>query len=292
MKKDLSVLAIGEILFDVLNNDKKPGGSSMNVALHLHKQGIKTHFISAVGNDENGKELIHYLKNQNFDTKYIQHHLILPTSTVNVNLDKNLQASYVINQPVAWDEITFNNEGIELAKNSSAMVYCSLTCRNKISRNTIFKLLNHAKLKVFDINLRRPHYDLETIKYLLAKADILKINEDEMAYLKESFNIEGDENDILKVVSNLYNINIICLTLGEKGAKVFHEGKFYNHVGYKIKVADTVGAGDAFLATFIAGYLKKLTIPDILNNACKVGAFVASKSGANPDYDFESLTAK
>jgi len=264
----------------------------MNVALHLHKQGIKTHFISAVGNDENGKELIHYLKNQNFDTKYIQHHLILPTSTVNVNLDKNLQASYVINQPVAWDEITFNNEGIELAKNSSAMVYCSLTCRNKISRNTIFKLLNHAKLKVFDINLRRPHYDLETIKYLLAKADILKINEDEMAYLKESFNIEGDENDILKVVSNLYNINIICLTLGEKGAKVFHEGKFYNHVGYKIKVADTVGAGDAFLATFIAGYLKKLTIPDILNNACKVGAFVASKSGANPDYDFESLTAK
>ena len=292
MRKDLSVLAIGEILFDVFNNDKKPGGSSMNVALHLHKQGIKTHFISAVGNDQNGKELIYYLKNQNFDSKYIQHHLTLPTSTVNVNLNQNLQASYDINQPVAWDEIKLNKEGIELAKNSSAMVYCSLTCRNKISRNTIFKLLNHAKLKVFDINLRSPHYDLETIKYLLAKADILKINEDEMAYLKENLNIEGDENDILKVVSNLYNINIICLTLGEKGAKVFHEGKFHNHVGYKVEVADTVGAGDAFLATFIAGYLKGSTIPDVLDNACKIGAFVASKSGANPDYDFELLTAK
>ena len=292
MRKDLSVLTIGEILFDIFNNDKKPGGSSMNVALHLHKQGIKTHFVSAVGNDENGEELIQYLKNQNFDTKHIQQHLALPTSTVTVNLDENFQASYVINQPVAWDEITLNKEAVELAKNSSAIVYCSLTCRNKISRNSIFKLINHAKLKVFDINLRSPHYDFETIKYLLAKADILKINEDEMAYLKESLNIEGDENDILKVLSNQYAIKMICLTLGEKGAKVFYENKFYNQVGYKVKVADTVGAGDAFLATFIAGYLKGLTIPDILNNACRIGAFVASKSGANPDYDFRLLTAK
>jgi fructokinase len=147
MRKDLSVLAIGEILFDVFNNDKKPGGSSMNVALHLHKQGIKTHFISAIGNDEDGEELIHYLKNQNFDAKYIQQHLTLPTSTVNVNLDKNFQASYVINQPVAWDDITLNKEVIDLVKNSSAMVYCSLTCRNPKSRNTIFELLNHENLK-------------------------------------------------------------------------------------------------------------------------------------------------
>ena len=219
-------------------------------------------------------------------------HLALPTSTVTVNLDENFQASYVINQPVAWDEITLNKEAVELAKNSSAIVYCSLTCRNKITRNTIFEMLNHAKLKVFDINLRSPHYDFETVKYLLAKADILKINEDEMAYLKESLNIEGDENDILKVLSNQYAIKMICLTLGEKGAKVFYENKFYNQVGYKVKVADTVGAGDAFLATFIAGYLKGLTIPDILNNACRIGAFVASKSGANPDYDFRLLTAK
>ena len=292
MRKDLSVLAIGEILFDVFNNDKKPGGSSMNVGLHLHKQGIKTHFISAVGNDKNGEELIQYLKNQNFDTKYIQHHLSLPTSTVKVNLDENLQASYVINQPVGWDEITLNKEAVELAKNSSAMIYCSLTCRNTISRNTVFELLNHAKLKVFDINLRSPHYDLETIKYLLTKADILKINEDEIIYLKESLMIKGNENEILKILLDQFDLKLICLTLGDKGAKVYYEGQFYSHKGYKIKVVDSVGAGDAFLATFIAGYLKQNPIEKNLDDACKVGAFVASKSGANPDYDFESLTAK
>lgn len=292
MSKDISVLAIGEILFDVFGNDKKPGGSSMNVALHLHKQGIKTYFVSAIGNDENGKELIQYLETQNFDTNYIQQHLSLPTSTVTVNLDENQQATYLINQPVAWDEIVFSKDVIELAKNSAAMVYCSLTCRNEISRNFIFKLLNHAKLKVFDINLRSPHYNLETIKFLLDKADLLKINEDELAYLKQGLNIEGDENDILKFLSNQFNLKLICLTLGEKGAKVLHEDKFYNHTGYKVKVADTVGAGDSFLATFVAGYLKRLAITDILDHACKVGAYVASKSGANPDYDFESLTDK
>jgi fructokinase len=126
----------------------------------------------------------------------------------------------------------------------------------------------------------------------LAEADILKINGDELTYLSESLNIHGSENEILKTLSNQFDLKLICFTLGENGAKVYHEGQFYTHKGYKIKVVDTVGAGDAFLATFIAGYLKRLNIPDILNNACKVGAFVASKSGANPDYDFENLTVK
>lgn len=286
MRQELSVLTVGEILFDVFEKGKQPGGSSMNVALHLHKQGIKTYFISAIGDDANGKELIEYLKKQKFDTQWIQKHRLLPTSTVTVYLDKNQQASYVINKPVAWDEIELNSEIIELAKNTDAMVYCSLTCRNLTSRKTIFELLNHAKLKVFDINLRKPHYDLKLLKLLLAKADILKINEDEIAYLSESLNIKGAENEVLKTLSTQFDLKLICLTLGDKGAKIYQQGEFYSHKGYPITVADTVGAGDSFLATFIAGYLKNLPLAEVLDNACKIGAFVASKNGANPDYDF------
>ena len=147
------VVTIGEVLFDVFEDEKKPGGSSLNVALHLKKQGIPVNFISAVGDDQNGKELLSYLDTQNFKTNYIQTST-LPTSTVTILLDVNKQASYQINEPVAWDDIALNEELIELVKAADAFVYCSLTCRNLKSKHTIYQLLEHAKLKVFDINFK------------------------------------------------------------------------------------------------------------------------------------------
>lgn len=282
-----TVVTIGEVLFDVFEDAKKPGGSSLNVALHLQKQGLPVSFISAVGDDQNGKELLSYLDTQNFKTTYIQIST-LPTSTVTVLLDKNKQATYQINEPVAWDDIVLNEELIELVKAADAFVYCSLTCRNLKSKHTIFQLLEHAKLKVFDINLRAPHFKPETLKHLLAKADILKINEDELAYLTALLNYKSDEN-VLKSLSKEFNLLMICLTLGDQGASVFFENTIYHHNGYRVEVADTVGAGDAFLATFLASYLKGQNIQEMLNNSCKIGTFVASQKGANPDYPTDLL---
>ncbi|SDG22427.1 fructokinase [Pedobacter terrae] len=280
------VITIGEILWDVFPEGKKAGGSSMNVALNLHKQGIESRFISAIGHDENGKELVNFLTGSHFGTDLIQINAALPTSTVVVQLDENHQATYTIKQPVAWDDIKTTAENIKAVQQADALVYCSLTCREDKSKKTILELLDHAKTKIFDINLRAPFYSKELIEQLLAKADILKINEDEIVWVKESFGLTGNTDEqLLKQLSSQFNIETICLTLGDKGACVLKEGKLFKHAGYKVQVADTVGAGDAFLATFIACYLQGYPMETTLDNACKVGAFVASQPGANPEYN-------
>lgn len=282
-----TVVSIGEILWDVFPEGKKAGGSSMNVALNLHKQGINSQFISAIGDDENGQELIEFLELNDFPTNLIQVSA-LPTSTVQVKLDEQQQATYTIVEPVAWDAIELNDELIATVKQADALVYCSLTCRNETSKNTIINLLKHAKLKVFDINLREPFYTMATLKQLLAAADILKVNEHELVYLKDELNLSGNTDEqLLKQLSLLFSIQIICLTVGEKGAYVLHQDFLHHHKGYAIKVADTVGAGDSFLATFVASYLKGYPIDTILDRACKVGSFVASQVGANPAYGDE-----
>lgn len=258
----------------------------MNVALNLHKQSVNSGFISAVGDDDNGKELLNFLGENHFLTDLIQINTELPTSTVVVQLDENHQATYTIKQPVAWDDIQLNDKIIEAVKQADAMVYCSLTCREEQSKKTILSLLKQAKTKIFDINLRAPFYEKELIGELLTHANILKINEDEVVWVRDTFSLTGNTDEqILKQLSAQFNIEIICLTLGDKGACVLKDGKLFKHAGYKVQVADTVGAGDAFLATFIACYLEGYPMETILDNACKVGAFVASQAGANPEYN-------
>ncbi|MBC6111088.1 carbohydrate kinase family protein [Pedobacter fastidiosus] len=280
------VITIGEILWDVFPEGKKAGGSSMNVALNLHKQSVDSNFISAVGDDENGKELLNFLEASQFSTNLIQVNTELPTSTVVVQLDENHQATYTIKQPVAWDDIKITNQNIEAIKQADALVYCSLTFRDERSKKTILEFIENAKTKIFDINLRAPFFEKDLIDQLLKKANILKINEDEIVWVRDTFGLTGNTDEqILKQLSSQFNIEIICLTLGDKGACVLKDGKLFKHTGYKVQVADTVGAGDAFLATFIACYLQGYPMETILDNACKVGAFVASQVGANPEYN-------
>ncbi|RZL42395.1 MAG: carbohydrate kinase [Pedobacter sp.] len=280
-----TVVTVGEILWDVFPAGKKAGGSSMNVALNLYKQGINSRFISAIGDDDDGAELLDFLSNENFPSDLIQKNS-LPTSTVTVKLDQKQQATYIINEPVAWDNILPNATILEETANADAIVYCSLTCRNEQSRNTILSLLAQAKLKIFDINLRAPFYKPETLAILLEQADILKVNDEELLIVKSLFSLSGNDNEqLLKQLSKQFNIPIICLTLGDKGAQILHEEKLYQHKGYAVKVADTVGAGDAFLATFVASYLNGFPMDTVLDRACKVGAFVASQTGANPYYN-------
>lgn len=283
MKK--TVVAIGEILWDVFPSFKKAGGSSTNVALHLHKQGINSKLISAVGQDEHGAALLNFLEKHQFPTTLVQIHETLPTSTVSVLLDDRQQATYQINQPVAWDEIALTPSALSAVSEADAFVYCSLTCRNVESKDTILTLLTKAKLKIFDINLRAPFYNMDTLTMLLLAADILKINDDELAILKHELHlIDTTEEQLLKQLAHRFNIQIICLTLGGKGAQVLYKDQLLVHKGYAVDVVDTVGAGDAFLATFVSSYLNGFPIATVLDRACKVGAFVAGKEGANPDY--------
>ncbi|RYE24031.1 MAG: carbohydrate kinase [Sphingobacteriaceae bacterium] len=285
------VLCFGEVLWDGFGADKKAGGAPMNVAMHLLQQQIPVQMLTRIGDDDLGDELLAYLQKQNFPTDLVQRDTELPTCLVTVTLDENHQAKYTIPQPVSWDNIQPEKTWIKEAFPFEMVIYGSLACRSETSFNTLLQLLEKPSYKVFDVNLRPPHFTDSIIKILAQKADMVKMNEEELLFLSP----ENEKNLLLeakmKAFSNRYHTKTVCVTLGEHGCAVLHLQKFYKHPGFKVEVADTVGAGDSFLATFIAGILKQQPMEEILVNASAIGAFVASNQGANPVYDEVKINA-
>jgi fructokinase len=279
-----TILSFGEVLWDAFGDEKQAGGAPMNVALHLAKQGANVAFASCVGMDASGFELAGFLTDNNLYSDLIQQDEHLPTCEVTVQLDANQQATYIIPEPVSWDNIQTEDALTKAAGNAAAIIFGSLACREAGTRDTLLNLLDETKaLKIFDVNLREPHYTLSTIENLAARADIVKMNEEEAGLLINGSN--GDLKDKITEFRKKYHAQTICVTRGENGAIVWHDYEFYEHPGCKVDVIDTVGAGDSFLATFINGLLNKHPIPQVLAKACAVGAYVASKRGANPEYD-------
>ena len=256
----------------------------MNVAMHLMQQRVNVVFASRVGEDASGDELVEFLKRNDLFSDLIQRDPQLPTCEVTVDLDENQHATYVIPEPVSWDNIQFDTPLQQKAETASAIVFGSLACREERTQHTLLNLLDESRaLKIFDVNLRAPHYTLSTIETLAAKADIVKMNEDEAALL-----IGGSSRSLEEQIIEFrqkYHSRTICVTRGEKGAMVWHDHEFYESGGCHVEVGDTVGAGDSFLATLIAGLLKHEPMQQLVEKACTVGAFVASRRGANPPYD-------
>jgi len=281
---DKHVLCFGEVLWDTFDDGKKPGGAPMNVAMHLAQQQVNVAFASRVGDDEAGDELVEFLKRNNLFSDLIQRDPQLPTCEVTVELDEQQHATYIIPQPVSWDNIQLDNALVQSAVHASAIVFGSLACRDETTRDTLLNLLNETQaLKIFDVNLRAPHYTLSTIETLTARADVVKMNEDEAKLLIGGS--KADLRDMMNEFRSKYHPKTIVVTRGEHGAIVWHDHEFYDSPGCPASGGDTVGAGDSFLATFIAGLLAGENLQSVVDKACSVGAFVASKRGANPPYD-------
>ncbi|SDE44779.1 fructokinase [Mucilaginibacter pineti] len=284
------VLSFGEVLWDAFGDGKKAGGAPMNVARHLVQQGVTVAFASSVGMDNSGDMLIEFLKANGLYSNLIQQEDEFPTCEVTVQLDKNNQATYIIPQPVSWDSIETTPALSQAAISATAIVYGSLACRTTKTRETLLNLLDETPaLKVFDVNLRPPHYTLSTIETLVARANVVKMNEEEANLL-----IGGSSSsmrDQIQEFQSKYHNQTICVTRGENGAIVWHDHEFYESPGCPVKVGDSVGAGDAFLATFVAGILAKRPMQTIVDKACSVGAYVASQRGANPIYPTELLNS-
>ncbi|MCF8307757.1 MAG: carbohydrate kinase [Bacteroidales bacterium] len=293
--KSKEILCIGEVLWDKFPGNAKPGGAPMNVALHLQRQGQKVTLASRIGSDNMGAKLTNFLKRNGLNTEFVQVDPQLPTSEVEVTLDENNNATYNIKEPVAWDRLEQSNRLIEKARNAGIFIYGSLASRDEISRQTIYELLKYDFVKVIDVNLRPPYDNQSTAEKLIEKADIVKLNEEELYKITGWHNVNShDEKELMKWVSLQYNTDILVVTHGAKGAVVYDGATFYQHPGYKVKTIDNVGAGDAFIAGFIAELIKNAPIKQALDFACAAGAFVASQKGATPDYDttdIESIIA-
>jgi len=257
----------------------------MNVAIGLRKLGADVAFLSSCGHDKKGKELLKYLEDNGISTKYIQKN-DYPTGIVNVCLTADNDAKYEIVFPSAWDYI---DEPGDL-QDYDVLIFGSLSCRNTTSFETLKTLLYQDVFKVFDVNLRPPYIDQKTIELLLLTADIVKMNHEEL-FLISDWN--GQETDDLEHaaerVFQKYNIKVLCVTLGAEGAFLMKGHDKIHQKGFRVKTTDTVGAGDAFLAGFIHEYLRNKPLKETLEFACRLGAYVASREGANPPFLKPSL---
>ena len=282
------VVSFGEVLWDVYPEGKKLGGAPFNVAAHLTKLGTQGHIVTKVGMDTLGEEILTAIQDQNIETNYTQIDFNFQTGTVDVTLDKFGQPTYDIKKPVAWDFIHANLENLNLVQNCDGLIYGSLACRSERNIQTLKDLTDISPLNICDLNIRQNFYSKEILETLLTYSNILKVNIDEADLLSSFFNL--DNQTFYQALSDRFGIDLIIKTVGADGAEAYHEGQVFRTKSVKVKVIDTVGAGDAFLAAFVHHYLHGENIKTCLREGAKLGGFVATQSGAIPAHSFENIT--
>ena len=278
------IVGLGEALWDCLPEGRKLGGAPANFAYHTSQFGNEAYAVSAVGNDELGDETI-----QAFEEKKLNYALPrvdFPTGTVQVTLDGDGIPSYDIKEGAAWDNIPFTPELEALARRSRAVCFGSLAQRSEVSRQTIYRFLDSTPkdcLRIFDINLRQNFYSKEIIRESLRRCNILKINDEELVIIGRMFGYPGmDFENKCWLILGKYNLDILVLTCGVNGSYVFSKGAMSYYETPKVKVADTVGAGDSFTGSFVASLLAGKPVAEAHRIAVNVSAYVCTQNGAMP----------
>lgn len=280
------IVGMGEALWDVLPEGKKIGGAPANFAYHISQFGFDSCVVSAIGNDVLGDEILEVFKEKKL-THQIER-VDYPTGTVQVTLDGEGIPCYEIKENVAWDNIPFTDQLAQLALRTRAVCFGSLAQRNVVSRKTINKFLDampegEGQLKIFDINLRQHFYTKEVLSESFEKCNILKINDEELVAISRMFDYPGiDLQDKCGILLAKYNLKMLILTCGTNGSYVFTPGVVSFQETPKVKVADTVGAGDSFTATFCASILRGKCIEEAHKLAVEASAYVCTQSGAMP----------
>lgn len=287
MKSKKIIVGIGELLWDSLPTGKRLGGAPCNFAFHASLFGCESYIVSAVGNDNQGKELIEVVSNLHIESKYIQKNSY-QTGNVSVKLNKEGHPDYIIHDHVGWDYVEWNDALIDLAKKTDAVCFGTLAQRNNQTQTTIINFLEAVSgkcLKVFDINLRQHYYSAGIIHDSLVRADILKLNEDELPVLASFYNISGNYEEQLQILMEKFELKYIAYTMGGKGSFLMNKHEMSYMKAPEVIVVDTVGAGDSFTAILTVGVLNNLPLKEIHERATEVSAYVCTCEGATPDID-------
>lgn len=287
--KEHRVVCFGEVLWDHFPSGAIPGGAPMNVAYHLHKQKKDPALITKIGIDEEGKKLIDKFSEKGICTEYIQVDYEYGTGKVYAKQNEDKEPVYDILMPVAWDYIQWDDGLIPLVEKADIFVFGSLAARNRTSKDTLFRLLDIARYKVLDLNLRAPHFNRQIIQQLLEKADLLKMNQAELELITGWYSGHTSIEDRIKSIRDKFEITDIVVTMGAEGALIHRNGEITSHQGYKVEVVDTVGSGDAFLAGILVKILDNAGSKAALQFASALGALIAAKRGACPDYEIEEI---
>ena len=283
------VVGMGEALWDVLPDGKKIDGAPANFAFHAGQAGMDSRVVSAVGNDALGEEALATLEGKGLNIEAVAR-VDFPTGVVNVSLGEQGIPQYDICEGVAWDNIPFTPALANLASQAQAVCWGSLAQRNEVSRKTIFSFLDampsdEERLKVFDINLRQQFYTLEIIEASCRRANVLKINDEELVLVSELLRLGAGSPEVLcRSLMERYGLSILVLTCGANGSYVFTPVETSYRVTPKVQVADTVGAGDSFTATLVGELLRKTPVGVAHEHAVEVAAYVCTQQGAMAEW--------
>jgi fructokinase len=279
-----TIIGIGEILWDMFSEQKILGGAPANFAYHASQFGFNGYVASAIGKDVLGKEILDALaeKKLNFLIESVDY----PTGTVQVTLNAQGVPQYEICENAAWDNIPFTEHIKELALNCNAVCFGSLAQRNETSRKTIHRFLELVPknaYRIFDINLRQHFYSKEIIHESLLRCNILKINDEEVAETARLFGFIGmNKQKICLYLLKKYNLEIVVETKGASGSYVFTADETSYLDTPKVRVVDTVGAGDSFTGAFVAALLHGKTMREAHQLAVETSAYVCTQHGAMP----------
>ncbi len=280
MKK---IAAIGELLWDIFPDGKEVGGAPANFAIISAYLGNDAYVISAVGTDNLGKELTNKLKNWQVDVDLLQTHPDYKTGEVNIKINENGIPAYEIVENRACDHIIYTEKLSKSLQHFDAISFGSLSSRSKDTKKTIFRVLEqlpNSCLKVCDLNLRKNYYSKDLIKKLLGYSDVFKINDDERRLLEKNLNINLNHHENYKdfIIEN--SLKYLIITNGEKGSYIITEQEYSEQKANTVKVIDTVGAGDAFLAASIDGILHHKPVKIWHQQAVDLSATVCKYKGA------------
>ena len=277
------IVGIGDVLWDCLPEGRKIGGAPANFAYYMKQFGFDSLLVSAIGKDSLGSEIVDILNYMGLEHKLEV--LDYPTGTVMIDVDDKGIPSYEIIENVAYDFIPYTPSLDEIARRCNVACFGSMTQRNPVSRSTIRKFLEampqtEETYKVFDINLRQNFYDKEIISESLKLCNVFKINDEELEIVKEMFGYApGSDIDICRNMIHDWNLSFLILTCGTNGSHIFTESEISSMGTPEVEVADTVGAGDSFIATFMAGILKGKTIKEAHEMAVDISAQVCTRYG-------------
>ena len=294
MKESLNAICFGEILWDVFPDGKALGGAPLNLCLRMKSLGVTMQMISRLGQDALAEETREAIQKFRLDQNLIQEDPALETGKVEVTLDASGSASYNIKKPVAWDAIALTDKNKNAVQQADLFIFGSLAARSNESSETLNSLLQLAGYTIFDVNLRAPHYEMETLIEFMKQAQMIKMNDEELEEVAQFLDISNLSTEAqLSTISKLTNTDIICITLGADGALLYKNGAIAKNSGYSTKVIDTVGAGDSFLPGLIYQLFKVENTPEkALAFACALGALVAGTKGANAPITSEQIEAK
>lgn len=282
------ILVIGEILFDEFPEYRRLGGAPYNFAHHLNQLGFDVRFISRIGIDDAGREILHRLELAQFCLDDIQIDDVHPTGRVNVQLDQSGGPQFDIIADVAYDFIEFIPEyHLDLIEGARLIYFGSLIQRSEAGHRNLQKFISMKRqesINFYDINLRPGCYSDEIIEQSLKKADILKLNSGELSELKQMLSLEMNNEQFVQHLMETYAVGTVSLTKGELGSELFTDkGRFSSEPADAIRIVDPVGAGDAYAAMLAAGILRKWPPEEILGQASPFAARICEIKGAIPD---------